>query len=99
MSLGNDLECEDICIEDTNLDLGFSDGLDPIEWMVADPNESREERKKRLDLICHNVIDGILDINDLLIFDMIAVILRMQEMDDEADRIVLQAEQEVLEQE
>lgn len=64
--------------------------------MIADEDESREERWKRLDLICRNVMDGIVNSDDLLIDDMIAVMLRMKEIAEEMENEVVHDEQKLL---
>ena len=87
-------EIEDISFDDKEFGMDVLIGNEPVDMMIDDPDETREERQKCLDLICRNVIDGIIDINDLMIFEMIAVVLRMQEMVDELDQQILQAEQE-----
>ena len=98
MTPDNIREIEDISFDDGNFDDNTSIGNEPVDMMIEEPGETREERKKRLDLICRNVVDGVIDINHLMIFEMLAVLLRLQEMADELDQQIIQATEESCEQ-
>ena len=95
MTLGNDFENEVFYFDNDDLDCDASEGTEPVDFMIALPNETRDDRKKRLDLICRNVMDGKIDKNNLIIFDLIAVTLRLQEILDDTQQMVSQAELKV----
>lgn len=100
MITGKEFDSEDICFEEADLDLDWSGSDDPIAWLIDDdPNESNKAKRERLDLICRNVINGVIDVNSLIGTDMMAVMLRMREMADELVPKVLRAEQVGSEQE
>lgn len=98
MTPDNIFEIEDISLDDSDFNVDVSIGNEPVDMMIEEPGETREERKKRLDLICRNVIDGVIDVNHLMISEMLAVFLRLQEMVDELDLQIIQATQESCEQ-
>lgn len=81
------------CIEKPDEDAFFR----TADFLDDDPSESKEARDQRLDLICRNVIDGVIDVKHLMIDDMIAVMLRMPKMTEELDKKIWQTQQENME--
>ena len=57
-----------------------------------------EEEKQQIDLLCRNILNGVIKPEDLLITDLIAVTLRMQKMVEELDQEIFRVEQEISEQ-
>lgn len=70
-------------------------------WWLLDngnhPNESDEDREKRLDLLCRDVLDGKVNEDNLSDDEWIAVKLRVRENTQKRLQDFLQREQKVME--